>query len=77
MYRDVPLGELMDRMVQTTPPQKDLLLFAVEARRDDIAKYFLTLGMEWDVTVFAPTKILRASDMPTPPVFFLLTSVIC
>jgi hypothetical protein len=38
-------------MYQTNPPQRDILQFAIDARRDKIAKYLLTMGMAWDVKV--------------------------
>lgn len=51
MYKDIATKDITTRMYQTNPPQKCLLQFALEAGRDAIGKYLLTLGMPWDVKV--------------------------
>ena len=51
IYRDILTKDIHTKMYQTSPPQRDILQFAIDARRDKIAKYLLTMGMEWDVKV--------------------------
>ncbi|KAL4238679.1 hypothetical protein ACF0H5_003386 [Mactra antiquata] len=50
IYKDILMNDMMKKMYQTDPPQRCILQFAVDAKRDTIAKYLLTLGMNWDVT---------------------------
>ncbi|XP_053378494.1 uncharacterized protein LOC123526634 [Mercenaria mercenaria] len=49
IYKDILTKDISAKMYQTNPPQRDILQFAMDAKRDKIAKYLLTTGMEWDV----------------------------
>lgn len=64
IYKDIFINDLMNKMYQTDPPQRCLLQFAVDAKRDDIARYLLTLGIDWDVTYndgTGPITLLQAA----------------
>ncbi|KAH3779898.1 hypothetical protein DPMN_157707 [Dreissena polymorpha] len=67
MYKDVQTKDIAHRMYQTTPPCKCLLEFSMQARRDAIAKYLLTLGMDWTVKVGNLVLLPPPSPFSIPP----------